>query len=198
MLELNKQDGYYGNEVVKILLPKEAEPLLNNIKLVPGGKKMIDDVVIRLNRAAEDAAGEAKPIFVTAIKNLNIVDATSILFGKDEAGATNYLKKSTNDPLTIAFRPKIDASLDKQLVGTLSTNDAWNLLTSSYNKVAKSFVGVTAGLTPVKTDLGAYVTEQALNGLFTTVGNEEAKIRKNPAARVSNVLQSVFGQLDKK
>lgn len=198
VLVLHKEDGYLGNQLLKILLPADAQSLIDNIKMVPGGQKMLDDVVVRLNRAAEDAAGDAKPIFVEAIKNMSIVDATNILFGKDKEGATNYLRKTTSGQLTNAFRPKIDASLDKELVAGMSTNTAWSRLTTAYNKVAKSFVGVAANLTPVTTNLGEHVTEKALNGMFVTVGSEEAKIRENPAARVNSILQSVFGQLDKK
>lgn len=198
VLALNKENGYFGNAALKILLPKEAAPIVNNIGLIPGGQSMLDDVVLRMNRAAEDAAGEAKPIFINAIKNLTIADATSILFGSSKTGATDYLRKGTYNDLTTAFAPKINASLDKKLVGTMSTTDSWNVLITAYNKVAKSFVGRAAKMTPVNPNLGAYVTEQALNGLFITVGNEEAQIRENPAARVSSVLQSVFGALDKK
>jgi len=198
VLSLNKENGYFGNSLLKILLPKEADPLVNNIKLIPGGQSLLDDVVLRLNRAAEDAAGEAKPIFVNAITGMSITDATSILFGSDKTGATNYLKKSTSSQLTAAYQPKVEASLNKNLVGTMSTTDAWAKLTKAYNKVANSLVGSAYNLAPVNTNLSGYVTEQALNGLFTTVGNEEMKIRENPAARVTSVLQSVFGLLDKK
>ncbi len=198
VLSLNKENGYFGNSLLKILLPKEADPLVKNIKLIPGGQSLLDDVVLRLNRAAEDAAGEAKPIFVNAITGMSITDATSILFGSDKTGATNYLKKSTSSQLTAAYQPKVEASLNKDLVGTMSTTDAWSKLTKAYNKVANSLVGSAYNLAPVNTNLSGYVTEQALNGLFTTVGNEEMKIRENPAARVTSVLQSVFGLLDKK
>ncbi|MBP1639594.1 MAG: hypothetical protein H6Q17_1177 [Bacteroidetes bacterium] len=198
VLSLNKENGYFGNEALKILLPKEAAPIVNNIKMVPGGQNMLNDVVIRLNRAAEDAAGDAKPIFVNAITSMSIADASSILLGSDKTGATNYLKKNTYSQLTTAYKPKVEASLNKDLVGNMSTTESWARLTKAYNKVAHSFVGTTAGLTTVNTDLSGYVTEQALNGLFLTVGNEEKKIRENPTARVSSVLQSVFGVLDKK
>jgi len=195
---LNKKDGYFGNEALKILLPKEAAPIMNNIKLVPGGQNMLNNLILSLNRAAEDAAGEAKPIFVNAIKNMSFTDATTILFGGDKAGATNYLRKSTTSDLTSAFQPKINVSLDKKLVGNLSTNQSWEVLKTAYNKVANSFLGKLNNMQPVNTNLSGYVTEQALNGLFTCVGNEEKNIRENPKARVNTVLQSVFGQLDKK
>ncbi len=198
VLTLNKENGYFGNEALKIMLPKEADPMVNNIKMVPGGQSLLNDVIVRLNRAAEDAAGEAKPIFVNAITSMSIADATSILFGSSKTGATDYLQKSTSTQLTAAYKPKVEASLNKDLVGTMSTTESWTKLTQAYNKIAKSFVGSAAGLTTVNTDLSGYVTEQALNGLFITVGNEEKKIRENPTARVSSVLQSVFSVLDKK
>jgi len=198
VLALNKENGYFGNEALKILLPKEADPIVNNIKMVPGGQSLLNDVIVRLNRAAEDAAGEAKPIFVNAITSMSIADATTILFGSSKTGATDYLKQNTNTQLAAAYKPKVEASLNKDLVGTMSTTESWTKLTKAYNKVATSFVGTAAGLTAVNTDLSGYVTEQALNGLFLTVGNEEKKIRENPTARVSSVLQSVFGVLDKR
>ena len=194
---LSQENGYFSNTALKILLPKEASVIVDNLKLIPGGQKMVNDVVLRLNRAAEDAAGEAKPIFVSAIRKMSFSDATGILFGKDTA-ATNYLRKTTYSQLKVAFLPKVEASLDKDLVGTVSTTESWNTLTSAYNKVAGSLVGKAASLKPVRTNLSDYVTQQALNGLFLKMGNEEKNIRVNPAARVNTVLQKVFGQLDGK
>ncbi len=193
---LSKQNGYFSNPLVKILLPDQAQVILKNIKLVPGGQKLVDDVEVRLNRAAEDAAKEATPIFVNAIKSMTISDATNILFGGSDA-ATQYLKKTTYNQLTTAFAPKITASLDKKLVGNASTNQSWSSLTSTYNTVANSAIGKTANLTPVNTNLSEYVTQKALDGLFTTLASEEKNIRQNPAARVNDLLKKVFGQLDK-
>ena len=194
---LSQPNGYFSDAALKILLPKEASLIVDNIKLVPGGQKMVDDVVLRLNRAAEDAAVEAKPIVVSAIKNMTFTDATSILFGNDTA-ATQYLRKTTYSQLLTAFQPKIENSLNKDLVGTISTTESWKTLTSAFNKVANSLVGKTYGLKPVSTNLSGYVTQQALNGLFLKVGNEEKNIRENPAARVTTLLQKVFGQLKTK
>lgn len=194
---LNQDNGYYSNAALKILLPKEASAIVDNIRLIPGGQTMINDVVLRLNRAAEDAASEAKPIFVKSITSMTIKDATGILFGKDTA-ATNYLRKTTFSQLTTAFQPKIKTSLSKDLVGNISTIESWETLTSAYNEVAKSMIGQAARLKPVQTDLSAYVTQQALNGLFVQIGAEEKNIRENPAARVTIILQKVFGQLDPK
>jgi hypothetical protein len=100
------------------------------------------------------------------------------------------------DRLSAAFRPKIEASLGKDLVGNISTTESWTTLTTAYNKVANSLAGRTAKLKPVTTDLSSYVTGKALDGLFLKMGEEERNIRKNPAARVTTLLKKVFGQLD--
>ncbi|MDD2797737.1 MAG: DUF4197 domain-containing protein [Bacteroidales bacterium] len=194
---LNKQNGYYSNQALKIFLPNDAKMIVDNIKYVPGGEKMLNDVVLRLNRAAEDAAVEAKPIFVNAIRNMTIADATGILFGNKNA-ATTYLKQNTYSQLTAAFQPKIAASLDKKLIGNISTTQSWSTLTTAYNKVANSIIGQTASLKPVNSNLSGYVTERALDGMFLSLANEEKQIRDNPSARVNALLKKVFGQLDKK
>jgi len=196
VLSLARENGYYSDAALKILLPDDASVIVDNIKLIPGGQNMINDVVLRLNRAAEDAAVEAKPVFVNAITGMSFSDATSILFGKDTA-ATNYLRKTTYSKLVTAFQPKVEASLGKDLVGNVSTIESWTTLTTAYNKVANSLVGKAANLRAVNTNLSAYVTRCALNGLFIKIGAEEKNIRENPSARVTTVLQKVFGQLDK-
>ena len=189
-------NGFLTDAALKILLPPEAQPIVNNLRLIPGGDRLMNDVVQRLNSAASDAVSEAKPIFVSAITGMTISDATGILFGANDA-ATNYLRRTTSSQLTAAFAPKVNASLDKVLIGTLSTNDSWRALTSAYNAVAGSAVGQVANLAPVaNSDLGSYVTQRALEGLFTKVATEEARIRTNPAARTSDLLRNVFGQLD--
>jgi len=196
VLGLNKENGYFTDEAVKILLPDEAEVLVKNLKLIPGGETLLEQALLRLNRAAEDAASEALPIFSTAIKNITFTDATSILFGADTA-ATSYLKDKTYTQLVSAFRPKIYNSLNKNLVGDISATKSWTDLTSAYNKVAQSTGGKIAGLKTINTDLAGYVTSRALDGLFLKVSEEEKLIRKDPVARVSTILKQVFGQLDK-
>ncbi len=195
VLRLNKQDGFFANQALKILLPEEAQPILKNIRLVPGGDKLVNDVVLRLNRAAEDAASEAKPVFVSAIRNMTIADATNILFGANDA-ATNYLRKNTYSQLSSAFQPKIDASLGKKLVGNISTTDSWRSLATAYNSVANTLVGKAANMKPVSVNLTQYVTDRALSGIFISLASEEKQIRENPAARVNTILKKVFGQLD--
>ncbi|MBI9058022.1 MAG: DUF4197 domain-containing protein [Labilibaculum sp.] len=193
---LSIKDGFYKDELVKILLPPEAQAITKNISLIPGGKDLVDKVEIRLNRAAEDAVKEASPIFVSAISEMTIADAFGILKGGDNA-ATNYLKGKTSTKLKDLFLPKVSSSLDKKLIANISTNESWSMLTGNYNKVADSFAGKIANLQPVNTKLDEYVTDKALDALFLKVADEEKLIRKDPLKRVSSILKRVFGELDK-
>ncbi len=188
---LSATDGYYKDEMVKILFPKEADAIIENASKVPGGKDMIDDVILGINRAAEDAAKDAAPIFIDAITQMSITDAANILKGDDDA-ATNYFKTQTYDALFALYQPKIKASLDKKLLADYSTQDTWDTLTKNYNKLANSFLGKAADLETVKTELDKYLTDKALDGLFLKISEQEAKIRTDPAARVNDILQKVF------
>lgn len=189
---LGVTDGYYKDEAVKILLPPEADIIMDNIGRIPGGQKLLDDVLLRINRAAEDAVTEAAPIFVNSIKSMTIKDAVGILKGEDNA-ATQYLHRTTYDQLVALYSPKIQASLDKKLVGNVSTKQSWDALVLKWNNVANSVVGQVAGLKPLETELEDYLTEKALDGLFLKLENEEQLIRKDPAARVTDILKRVFG-----
>lgn len=192
---LGATDGYYKDELVKILLPPEANIIVENASKIPGGQQLLDDVLLHINRAAEDAVSEAKPIFVSSITNLTISDGIGILKGEDNA-ATQYLHKTTYDQLFILYRPKIKASVEKELVGGISTKESWDTLVGKWNLVAKSIVGQMAGFKPVDTQLEDYLTEKALEGLFLKIADEEKQIRKDPIARVSSLLKKVFGSLD--
>ena len=194
---LGIENGFYNDAVLKLLLPPEAKPIINNIQLIPGGQDLIDKAVLSLNRTAEDAVKEATPIFKNAILKMSITDAVDILFGKENA-ATEYLRQNTYTDLKAAFAPKVKVSLSKPLVANTSTTQTWNLMCSSYNVVSNSVVGKFSGMKPVNVNLENYVTEKALDALFVKVAEEEKAIRTNPAARVTALLQNVFGQLDKK
>ena len=194
---LGVENGFLGDAALKILLPKEAQPIIDNIKLIPGGQDLVNKAVLSLNRSAEDAVKEATPIFKNAIKSMTISDAMSILFGEQNA-ATEYLRKTTYSDLKAAFAPKVKASLGKPLVANVSTLQTWNSLSSGYNSVAISTVGKVAGLKSVTVNLEEYATEKALNALFLKITEEEKSIRTNPLARVNDILKRVFGQLDKK
>jgi hypothetical protein len=178
--KLSAIDGFFKNAALKILLPPEAQKVTEVVSKIPGGNKLIDDAILSMNRAAEDAAKSAAPIFVDAIKNISINDAIGILKGTDTA-ATHYLKSNTINPLTIAFKPIIEQSLAK-----VNATQYWNSLMSAYNKIPFN--------KKINPNLSAYVTEKAISGVFTQIAIEEQNIRKNPAAQVTNTLKKVFGK----
>lgn len=177
---LSQVDGFFANAALKILLPPEAEKVESTLRKVGLGKQ-VDDAILSMNRAAEDACKSAAPIFGNAIKQMSFQDALGILKGGDTA-ATGYLRGKTSNELTQAFRPVIEQSLEK-----VNATRYWNTLISSYNKI--NFLGKK-----VNPDLSAYVTEKALSGIFYQVALEEKNIRKDPLARTSEILQKVFGK----
>lgn len=202
VFKTSTMDGFYKDAALKILLPPEADVIVKNIGSVPGGNQLLENVYLRINRSAEDAAKSAGPIFKNSIRSLSISDALAILKGQnpaskkkslafDSTAATQYLKSTCYAQLVEAFSVPINHSLDKDLVGTMSTNDAWKNLTSAYNLLTP-FIGPK-----VNTSLGNYATEKALEGLFMKVGEEEIKIRRDPwkwvATTVGNILTKVFG-----
>lgn len=190
---LSATNGYYLDKLVKITLPPEALVVTENLSKLPGGEALVEDVILRINRSAEDAAKEAAPVFARAVTGMTIQDGFNILRGEKDA-ATRYLKSQTYRELYNLYQPMIKKSLDKEIVGNLSTNESWNTLTGQWNRVAGSIVGKMANLETVETDLDQYLTEKALDGLFLKLALEEEKIRENPQARVTALLKRVFGQ----
>ena len=175
--KLSATDGFFKDAAVKILLPQQIRDVENKMRMLGFGK-LVDNAELSMNRAAEDASKAAAPIFLDAIKKMTVTDALNILRGSDTA-ATGYLRKTTSPELTTAFRPVIDTSLKKT-----DANKYWKDVFSTYNKFTSK---------PVDTDITSYVTGKALDGLFYYVAQEEVSIRKDPAARVTDVLKSVFG-----
>ncbi len=192
---LAAENGYYGDAAVKILLPDEAKVIVDNISKIPGGEQLIEDVILKINRAAEDAAKEAAPIFLNSITQMTVKDAFSILKGQNNA-ATVYLKSTTYDDLYNLYKPKIRNSTEKKIIGSISTKDSWVALTGRWNTFANSIAGRLAGFKPVNTDLDDFLTAKALSGIFSKVEIEELKIRKEVSARVTPLLKRVFGTLD--
>ena len=192
---LSAVDGYYGDELVKILLPEEASVIIDNLGRIPGGDKLVEDVVLRINRAAEDAAKEVAPIFVNSITQMTISDAFAILRGPDNA-ATQYLINTTRSDLYNLYKPKIRQSTEKDLLGGISTKESWDALTGKWNTFANSVIGQLGGFEAVNTDLDDFLTNRALDGMFLKVQDEEKKIRTNVSARVTPLLEKVFGSLD--
>lgn len=196
-VRLAAENGYYGDALIKIPLPDEARVIVDNISRIPGGEKLVEDVILRINRAAEDAAKEVAPIFVNSVTSMTISDAFNILNGADNA-ATTYLRNTTYEQLYQLYKPKIQASTEKKIIGNISTKESWNTLTSKWNTAANSLAGKLAGLKPVNTDLDDFLTSKALSGMFLKVEGEELKIRKEVSARITPILQKVFGTLDNK
>jgi hypothetical protein len=194
---LAAENGYYGDAAVKILLPDEAKIIIDNISRIPGGQQLVEDVILRINRAAEDAAREVAPIFLNSIRQMTIKDAFNILNGPNDA-ATAYLRRTTYNELYTLYKPKIQASTEKKLIGNISTKESWNTLTGKWNSLANSVAGKLAGLKPVNTDLDDFLTNRALDGMFSKVALEELKIRTQVSARVTPLLKKVFGSLDNK
>lgn len=188
--QASQQDGYYANLAVRILLPPEVATAQSYIDRIPGGlgTTLTNELMIKLNRAAEDAANKATPILIDAITNITISDALSILNGSDSA-ATIYLKTSTYASLKTAFRPTIETSLQ-----TVGAQQAYSTLTSNYNTYVVPIPFLNAP--SINTDLADYTTGKALDGLFHYVKLEEEKIRKDPLHRVTDILRRVFGQND--
>jgi len=195
---VSQVDGYYKDELIKILLPPEADIIVDNLNNPVlqglGLDQLIEDVIFKINRAAEDAATEAAPIFWDAITDMTIIDGYNILHGEDTA-ATHFLREHTFTALQQLFAPKMQSSLEKDIVAGVSAQETWNTITTNYNTVANSIVGQLAGLEPVNTDLGVWVTTKALDGLFVKIADEEKAIRKDPLARVTELLERVFGSL---
>lgn len=187
---LNKVDGYFKDEAVKILLPSEAEVIYSRITQIPGGTELLNNTILAMNRAAEDAASEAKPIFVNAITGITIADGFAILNGADTA-ATQYLKSNTFTALYDAFEPKINNSLSKPMVLGLSAQTTYANLIDAYNLASLNGV-----LWPriTSNSLSEHVTNKGLTGLFFKVGEQEKKIRKDPVAQVTDLLKKVFGK----
>jgi hypothetical protein len=178
---LSAKDGYFKS-AYKILLPSEVQNVTSRLKNVPGFSNIENELLEKINRGAEDAATEAKPIFVSAIRGLTFQDASNILLGADNA-ATDYLNRTTNTQLYEKFNPKIVASLDK-----IGANSLWKKAADAYNKIPL--------VTKVNSDLDDYVTKEALKGLFSKVGDEEKNIRRNRGARSSELLRKVFAKQD--
>ncbi|MCX6610318.1 MAG: DUF4197 domain-containing protein [Acidobacteria bacterium] len=179
----SRPDGFFANTLIKILLPEKLKPVERGLRMV-GGAKLIDDFVLGMNRAAEKAAPVAKDIFLDSLKRMSITDAMQLLRGGDTA-ATDFFRKNTGEPLVKAFRPPITESMES--VGAMK---AYNDMTARFKQIP--FMRADS------IDIEGYVTTKAVDGLFLLVGEEEKKIRTNPAAQITPLLKDVFGSLGKR
>jgi hypothetical protein len=174
-----KMDGYFRNAAIKILMPDKMQTLEKGLRAVGYGPQ-VDEFVLSMNRAAERAAPQAKQIFWDGIKAMSFEDARKIL-GGNETAATDYFRGKTTDKLTAAFKPMVDKSMNE--VG----------VTRQYKELVGHFQTIPFAKTEAF-DLDHYVTAKSLDGLFFVLGQEEKKIRTNPAARVTDLLREVFGK----
>lgn len=180
---LSAKDGYFKSPY-KILLPVEAQKVVDKLKGVPGFERLESDLTERMNRAAELAAGKAKPIFVSVIKNLSFKDALNLLMGKEDA-ATRYLEQRTADPLYEQFKPVIQQALDE-----VNARQLWRSAATAYNKLP--FV------TKTNAELDDHVTNKALTGMFGLIEKKEKAIRSDVSLRNTDLLKKVFAKQDKK
>jgi len=176
--ETGRPDGFYGNEVIRILLPERLELIERGLRLAGQGEK-VDAFVLSMNRAAERAAPYAKEIFWDAILEIRFDDARRILTGGDTA-ATDYFRDATSDRLTEVFLPVVERATDE--VG----------VTRHYKEMVGRYQAIPFAET-IAFDVDGYITQKALDGLFYMLAEEERRIRIDPAARVTEILQRVFG-----
>lgn len=174
----SKLDGYYKNPEIFIPFPEEAIKVKEKVESL-GMKKQVDEFVMTMNRAAETASKEATPIFVNAVKEMTIADGFAILKGEDNA-ATMYLKDKTSGQLKVKFNPVVKNAIDK-----VHVTKYWNPVINTYNKIP--FIDKQ------NPNLDDYITTKAMDGLFIMIEKEEKKIRKDPLARVTDILKRVFG-----
>jgi len=179
---LNQKNAYFKNEAIKILLPNEAKKVVSTLNKIGLGS-LTEDLILRLNRAAEDAALNSVPIFKSAIMSLNFTDAMKILTSSNTGAATGFLKQKTSAELSTLYKGSIQKSLRK-----VGADVAWSKVFSTYNKIPM--------IKKVNPDLSDYATSKALQGLFKTVSKREAILRTNLGERTSPLLQKVFGYAD--
>lgn len=176
---LNVKDGFFGNAAYKLLLPPEAQRIENTLRNLGMGA-MVDKAILSINRAAEDAVGYARPIFLDAIREMTIADAINIVKGPNNA-ATEYFRQRTTQKLIDAFTPVVKSSLDQFSA------------TKYYGDVVNTYNAFPTTLNKLNPDLPSYVVGKAVNALFDQIAKEEANIRANPVARTTEILQKVFG-----
>ncbi|MFC6223830.1 DUF4197 domain-containing protein [Hymenobacter artigasi] len=177
----SEPDGFNLNDDIHIPVPPDLEIVKSTVGRLPGMSLVFTQLETQLNRAAEAAAPKAKDIFLNALANISITDALTLVTSSSTDAATQFLRKSTQQQLIMAFHPDIETAIDQVGAGR-----AYATVTDKYNKIPL--------MTPVNLSLADYTTQKAVDGLFILLANEEAKIRKNPAARTSDILKSVFGR----
>lgn len=180
VLNLNKTDGFFGSNVYKMFLPEDAQKIERTLRAAGMGAQ-VDKAILAINRGAEDAVAYAKPIFLDAIKQITVTDALKLVSGQKDA-ITQFFKAKTTAQLTAAFRPSVQASLEK-----VNATKYYTDIVTSYNNFPTTFKKINP-------DLTSYVVDRAVAALFDQVAQEEAKIRANPMGQASDILKKVFGK----
>ncbi len=181
--QVSQKDGFFKNALIKILFPPQAQKVEQTLRKIGMGN-ICDQFILSVNRAAENASKEALPIFVNALKRMSFSDATRILLGSDTA-ATHYFRTATTSELAKKFQPVISKSLNQ-----VDATKYWGTITNQYNKLPL--------VQPINTDLSAYVTQKAIDGLFQMVAQKEIQVRDNISGRSTPLLKKVFDYADKK
>ena len=223
--QLGATDGYFGNELYKILLPEEIASNITAFKQaeflgisgedvytrglqefgIPSLQSLEDDLILGINRAAESAATEAAPIFINAIAGITIQDANNILFGGQDDAATQFLRDNTFTALFETYEPQIDNAISNVTIGSTDVETLYSNFVGTYNDVLNTSVVPIVGTTVAEltdltvmedVDLSEFATGEGLDALFLRVEEEEANIRENPLARINDLLRDVFGLLD--
>ncbi len=176
----SEPDGFNLNDDIRIPFPEDAIMMKTVLSKLPGSRTLIETFETQLNRAAEAAAPQAKDIFVNALANISFTDALSLVTNSSPDAATQFLKKQTYAQLASAFHPSIEAAIDQ-----VGAGKAYAQMTSQYNRIPL--------MTPVQTNLADYTTNKTVDGIFFLLAKEEGKIRKNPAARTTDLMKRVFG-----
>ncbi|MGQ9863386.1 MAG: DUF4197 domain-containing protein [Bacteroidia bacterium] len=180
---LSQANGYFRDITIRILLPPQVQKIEKMLRSLPQGAELVDKLILQLNRAAENAVSQARPIFLQAIEKLTLQDAIKIVQGADDA-ATQYLKSQTQEALFRAYKPKIQKALEET-----GAQQTWQTLASRYNKLPAALRNQT-----IPEDLADHTTHKALQGLFVRIAQHEARIRKDARYQVTDLLQRVFGK----
>ncbi len=189
--KLSAADGYFRDQLIKILLPPDAQDLIKGLQYI-GQQQLVDDLILRLNRGAEAAAVKATPIFVKAITNITFNDAINIVNGTNDTAATQFLRVNTSSALYNAFLPQVDTVLAQPLVAGLSAKESWSQIINLYEGVRTSPANLFLNLRPINSNLSQYVTQKALDGLYFKIKGHEQRIRTDVNLRVTDDIRRLW------
>ena len=194
---LSSKDGFLSDDSLKIALPKDVQAIIENIKKLPMGNTLVDNAIKQINQVAGSSIEAVAPIINAAIDSMSVEDVNRILLA-DNAAATAYLENLSRAPIQVACEPIIAQSLDKNVIGNITTRSALNALVDNYNNLADSKAGNITNLKPVESELDKFVTEKMLDAVFYLIAKEEMNVRKHPGVRIGKSMAKSFGWIDKK